>query len=375
MYAKLFTSESVGVGHPDKICDQISDLILDHILVQDPEARVACEVMATNRLIVIGGEITTTGYVDVVTTAWEVLKNVGYSENDFTVISSVNKQSPDINQGVDQKTGQIGAGDQGIMFGYAINETDQLMPLPITLAHALAKEAEKLRKNGQFKWAKADLKTQVTIDYSNNQTKIDTILMSVQHDANYDQKQFHNFIENQIMKKVALKYHLNIDFKVLINPTGKFVIGGPIGDTGLTGRKIIVDTYGGKGHHGGGAFSGKDYTKMDRSGAYAARWVAKNIVGANLATECEVQLAYAIGMSKPISIAIETFGSEKVAKNKIIAAISDVFDLSTNGIIKELHLKKAIYYQTATFGHFGKKDLPWEKLNKVNQLKSWVKKN
>ena len=376
MYKKLFTSESVGAGHPDKICDQISDAILDKILAKDKNARVACEVMASNRLIVIAGEITTTCYVDFVTTAWGVLKNLGYSENDFTIISNVNSQSPDINQGVDKKNGEIGAGDQGIMFGYAVNETPELMPLPITLAHALAERAETLRRSGKFKWAKSDLKTQVTIDYSKSKPQINSILMSVQHEKNYQKNKFYAFIKKQIMEHVAKKYKLNLDFKTYINPTGKFIIGGPIGDAGLTGRKIIVDTYGGKGHHGGGCFSGKDYTKVDRSAAYAARWVAKNIVAANLASEVEVQLAYAIGITKPVSISVETFGTEKVAINKIEKAIAKVFDLSPSGIIKSLDLKKPIYQKTATFGHFGRPKLnfTWEKTNKVIALKNEIKK-
>ena len=364
MYKQLFTSESVGAGHPDKICDQISDAILDEVLKQDPNARVAAEVMASNRLIVVGGEITTKAYVDIVSTAWDVLKVLGYSENDFTVISNVNSQSPDINQGVDREDGLLGAGDQGIMFGYANRETPELMPLPITLAHQLMARAEKLRREGKFKWAKSDMKSQVTIDYSGDKPIIDTILMSVQHEANYNKEEFKNFIIEKIMKYIAKKYNLNTDFKVFINPTGQFVIGGPIGDTGLTGRKIIVDTYGGKGRHGGGAFSGKDYTKVDRSAAYAARWVAKNIVAHNLADEVELQLSYAIGYHKPISIAVETFGTEKVSKEKIFEFINKYFDLSPAAIIKSLDLKKPIYKQTATFGHFGRPelDLPWEKI-------------
>ena len=374
MYSKLFTSESVGAGHPDKICDQISDAVLDRVLAQDPNARVAIEVMASNRLIIIGGELTTKGYVDVVETAWSILTVLGYSENDFTVISNVNSQSPDINQGVDKKDGDIGAGDQGIMFGYAVNETPELMPLPITLSHALASRAESLRRKGKFPYAKSDIKTQVTIDYSGKKPRIDTILMSVQHEAKYKKTEFFKFIKKNIMEYVAKQYKLNADYKVFINPTGKFVIGGPIGDTGLTGRKIIVDTYGGRGRHGGGAFSGKDYTKVDRSAAYAARWVAKNIVAAGLATEAEVQLSYAIGVSKPISIAVETFGTETVDHAKIEKAVSKVFDLSPGAIIKDLNLKTPIYLQTATFGHFGRPDLdlPWEKLNKVSALKKAI---
>ncbi|MCK5807023.1 MAG: methionine adenosyltransferase [Mycoplasmataceae bacterium] len=376
MYKKLFTSESVGAGHPDKICDQISDGVLDQVLAGDSEARVAIEVMASNRLIVIGGELTTTGYVDVVKVAWDVLSKLGYSENDFTIISNVNSQSADINQGVDKKDGDIGAGDQGIMFGFANTETEELMPLPITVAHALTNRAETLRLNGKFPYAKSDMKAQVTIDYSGDKPTIDTILMSVQHAVDYKKEEFSDFIKKEIMVYVANKYNLNTDFKVFINPTGKFTIGGPIGDTGLTGRKIIVDTYGGMGRHGGGAFSGKDYTKVDRSAAYAARWVAKNVVAAKLASQVEVQLSYAIGVSKPISISVETFGTETVNKEKIEEAISNVFDLTPSGIINALGLKKPIYLQTATFGHFGRPDLdlPWEKLNKVDALKKEINK-
>ncbi|CAM9108565.1 methionine adenosyltransferase [Mycoplasma todarodis] len=370
MLKKLFTSESVGAGHPDKICDQISDAVLDECLRQDPESRVACEVMASNRLIIIGGEITTKAYVDIIQAAWGVLSKLGYSENDFTVISNVNSQSPDINQGVDREEGAIGAGDQGIMFGYATNETPELMPLPITLAHALVRKAETMRLNDEFKWAGSDMKAQVTIDYTNQKPIIDTILMSVQHSEDYDQEMFHTFIIENIMKEVARQYKLNEDFKTLVNPTGKFVIGGPIGDTGLTGRKIIVDTYGGMGRHGGGAFSGKDYTKVDRSAAYAARWVAKNIVAAKLADKAEIQLSYAIGVEQPVSLSLDTFGTEKVDKDKILEAVQKVFDLSPRGIIESLKLKTPIYSKTSAFGHFGRTDyeFEWEKTNKINEL-------
>ncbi|NQZ29119.1 MAG: methionine adenosyltransferase [Mycoplasmatales bacterium] len=371
MLKKLFTSESVGAGHPDKICDQISDAVLDECLRQDSESRVACEVMASNRLIIIGGEITTKAYVDIIQAAWGVLSKLGYSENDFTVISNVNSQSPDINQGVDKKEGAIGAGDQGIMFGYATNETPELMPLPITLAHALVRKAETMRLNNEFRWAGSDMKAQVTIDYTGQKPIIDTILMSVQHSEDYNQKEFHAFIIENIMKEVARQYKLNEDFKTLVNPTGKFVIGGPIGDTGLTGRKIIVDTYGGMGRHGGGAFSGKDYTKVDRSAAYAARWVAKNIVAAKLADKAEIQLSYAIGVEQPVSLSLDTFSTEKVDKDKILEAVQKVFDLSPKGIIESLKLKTPIYSKTSAFGHFGRTDyeFEWEKTNKINELK------
>ena len=372
MYKEFFTSESVGVGHSDKICDQISDAILDKILKQDSEARVACEVMASNHLIVIGGEITTSGYVDVVKTAWNILKILGYTENDFIILSNVNSQSQDINKGVDRKKGKMGAGDQGTMFGYASRETPEYMPLSIVLAHNILKLAEKLRKKETFKWARSDMKSQVTINYSNKKPTISNILVSIQHDAKYDSKKFKHFIEEKILKVVARQYKLNTNFKILINPTGRFVIGGPNGDTGLTGRKIIVDTYGGRARHGGGSFSGKDYTKMDRSGAYAARWVAKNLVAANLVDEIEIQISYAIGVSKPTSISIDTFGTEKIKRSKIKKIISKVFDLSVANIINELDLKKPIYLQTATYGHFGRDDLnlPWEKLNKLKQIKN-----
>ena len=331
--------------------------------------------MASNRLIVIGGELTTTGYVDVVKVAWDILSRLGYCENDFTIISNVNSQSADISQGVDKESGVIGAGDQGIVFGFANTETEELMPLPITIAHALTSRAESLRFDGKFPYAKSDIKAQVTIDYSGTSPSIDTLLMSVQHDENYDKKIFYNFIKKEIMEFIAIKYKLNTNYKIFINPTGKFVIGGPIGDTGLTGRKIIVDTYGGMGRHGGGAFSGKDYTKVDRSAAYAARWVAKNIVASGFATQVEVQLSYAIGISEPISISVETFGTELINKDKIEESISAVFDLTPGGIIKSLGLKNPIYLQTATFGHFGRPDLdlPWEKLNKVVELKEKIK--
>ena len=332
--------------------------------------------MASNRLIVIGGELTTSGYVDVIKVAWDILSKLGYSENDFTIISNVNSQSVDINQGVDKKDGDIGAGDQGIMFGFANTETEELMPLPITIAHALTNRAEALRLEDKFPYAKSDMKAQVTIDYSGEKPSIDTILMSVQHAVDYKKEEFSDFIKKEIMIYVANQYNLNADFKIFINPTGKFTLGGPIGDTGLTGRKIIVDTYGGMGRHGGGAFSGKDYTKVDRSAAYAARWVAKNVVAAGLATQVEVQLSYAIGISKPISIAVETFGTQTVENEKIEEAISNVFDLTPSGIINALGLKKPIYLQTATFGHFGRPDLdlPWEKLNKVSELQKEVNK-
>ena len=373
----LFTSESVGKGHPDKICDQISDKVLDAVLEKDKDARVAIEVMATNRLIVIGGELTTKTYVDIVKLAWEVILDLGYTEDDFSILSNVHSQSPDINQAVDKKNSkEIGAGDQGIMFGYATNETKNYMPLPISIAHELVKKCEQERKKDND--IKSDMKSQVTIDYNDPKNpKLHTVLMSIQHGENISNKKFEEKIIKKVVDPVVKKYFpkLNYKYKTYINPSGKFLIGGPIGDTGLTGRKIIVDTYGGAAAHGGGAFSGKDYTKVDRSAAYAARWVAKNLVAAGVADEIEIQLSYGIGLTKPISINVETFGTSKLSENKIIDIINKVFDLSPSGIIKDLDLKKPIYYQTSFYGHFGRDDLdlPWERLNKVNQIKKLIK--
>ncbi len=375
----LFTSESVGKGHPDKICDQIADKILDAILVQDANARVAIEVMATNRLIVIGGELTTSTYVDVVQLAWGVLLDLGYNENDFSILSNVHAQSPDISQAVDKIDSQeIGAGDQGIMFGYATNETDSFMPLPIIIAHDLVKTCEELRVLGD-KDIKSDMKSQVTIDYRDAKNiKIHTVVMSIQHSENIQLDKFRTKITEKVIQPTIKKYFPNINYEYIvhINPSGKFVIGGPIGDTGLTGRKIIIDTYGGATRHGGGAFSGKDYTKVDRSAAYAARWIAKNLVASGIAKEIEIQLSYAIGLSKPISIDIETFGSSSYTDEQIIEVINNVFDLSPSSIIRDLDLKKPIYYQTSFYGHFGRKDLnlPWEQINKVEEIKKYISK-
>ncbi len=375
----LFTSESVGKGHPDKICDQIADKILDAILVQDANARVAIEVMATNRLIVIGGELTTSTYVDVVQLAWGVLLDLGYNENDFSILSNVHAQSLDISQAVDKIDSQeIGAGDQGIMFGYATNETDSFMPLPIIIAHDLVKTCEELRISGD-KDIKSDMKSQVTIDYHDAQNiKIHTVVMSIQHSENIQLDKFRTKIIEKVIQPTIKKYFPNINYEYIvhINPSGKFVIGGPIGDTGLTGRKIIIDTYGGATRHGGGAFSGKDYTKVDRSAAYAARWIAKNLVASGIAKEIEIQLSYAIGLSKPISIDVETFGSSSLTDEQIIEVINNVFDLSPSSIIRDLDLKKPIYYQTSFYGHFGRKDLnlPWEQINKVEEIKKYISK-
>ena len=370
-HQNLITSESVGAGHPDKICDQISDHILDVCLKGDPTSRVACEVFASNHLIVIGGEITTKSYVDVVKCAWDVVLPLGYNENDFTIISNVNSQSPDISQSIDKKDGQIGAGDQGIVFGYATNETPSLMPLSIVLAHALVKRAETLRLQGKFKWGKSDMKSQVTINYDNVKKPVDTVLMSIQHDEKYNKKEFEAFVKKEIIEKVLKEHKVNTDPTIIINPSGKFIIGGPIGDTGLTGRKIIVDTYGGISRHGGGAFSGKDCTKVDRSGAYMARYVAKNIVAAGLADKCEVQLAFGIGLPEPIALYVECFNTNKVPLKQIIDIINEVFDLSVAGFIKQLDLRKPQFRALATYGHFGREDLKvkWEQTDKVNAIK------
>ncbi|WP_322936103.1 methionine adenosyltransferase [Mycoplasmopsis cynos] len=372
---KLFTSESVGKGHPDKLCDQISDAILDAYLTLDPSAKVAIETMASGHNIFIAGEVKSTANIYVIEIAINILKSLNYFTTQTSIITDIRKQSSDITMGVELENYEIGAGDQGIMFGYATNETDTYMPLAITLAHELVKKAETLRANGKFKWAKADMKTQVTVDYSDpNQTKIDTVLMSVQHSTKYVENEFKNYIKNEIILPTLNEYNLSEPDKILINPTGQFTIGGPIGDTGLTGRKIIVDTYGGASRHGGGAFSGKDATKVDRSAAYAARWVAKNLVAAGVADRLEIQLSYAIGIAQPVSVMVETFGTEKIDSQTILSIIDEVFDLTPKGIIDVLELRKPIYAKTSYFGHFGRKDVefPWEKLNRVEQIKTFI---
>ncbi|MFQ6792096.1 MAG: methionine adenosyltransferase [Thomasclavelia sp.] len=375
----LFTSESVSKGHPDKVCDQISDAILDACLKEDPNSRVACEVFATTDLIVIGGEITTLANVNYEQVARDVLKDIGYDESEkgidyrtCKVQVVLDSQSPDIALGTNEEVG--GAGDQGIMFGYACKETEGYMPLAISLAHHLVRYATEKKNSGEFKSARPDMKAQVTIDYSKAKPQIDTILMSIQHDPDFDEASFKQYIKENIMDAVVSKYDLNHDFKVLINPTGRFVIGGPHGDTGLTGRKIIVDTYGGAARHGGGAFSGKDPSKVDRSAAYMLRYIAKNIVAANLCDRIEIQISYAIGVKEPTSIYLETYGSEHVDKDVIIKAIKENFDLTPGGIIKSLNLKQPIYQKTAAYGHFGRNDLdlPWEKLDKVDVLKKYL---
>lgn len=366
----LLTSESVGKGHPDKICDQISDAILDECLKQDENSRVACEVFASNRLIVIGGEITTKAYFDAVKIAWDILIPLGYNENDFTIISNINKQSPDINQAVDKENSEIGAGDQGIVYGYATNETPNYIPLTLFLANQLLIKLEEKRKTNDNDFIKSDMKSQVTIDYSEKQPKIETMLISVQHSPFAKNSDIYKLC-SEIMDEVADENNLNLDFKKLVNPSGKFVIGGPIGDTGLTGRKIIVDTYGGIAKHGGGAFSGKDYTKVDRSAAYYARYIAKNLVAAGVADKLEIQLSFAIGITTPISIYINSFGTSKFSDNEIIEIINNVFDLRIKNMIDELELKKPQFKNLAVYGHFGRDDLnvKWEKLDKVPKIK------
>ena len=370
----LFTSEAVSIGHPDHVCDMISDSILDACLEQDKYARVACETMAKDEFVILSGEISTTANINVEQIAKDTIKKIGY---DYTprVLNLLSKQSPDIAQGVDKG----GAGDQGIMFGYANCETPEYMPLAITMAQDLVKLATKLRQNGEFPYAKPDMKSQVTLEYVEGETtKVHTILMSIQHSEDYNEEKFKNFIKNEIMVKVAEKYGLNTDFKVLINPTGKFVIGGPEGDAGLTGRKIIVDTYGGYAPHGGGAFSGKDPTKVDRSAAYMARYLAKNIVASGVAKEVLIQLSYAIGVAQPISIYIDCKGTNKVEEKKIIEAIYNNFDLSPKGMIETLHLRNPIYKETCNGGHFGRKyidernkiECPWEKLDCIDIFKN-----
>lgn len=380
MEKNLFTSESVSEGHPDKLCDQISDAILDECLRQDKYSRVACECFATTNLLVIGGEITTNAKVDYEAVARDVMRRIGYTSEDLGIDADtceikvvMDTQSSDIALGTNVEVG--GAGDQGIMFGYATNETETYMPLPISMAHELVRYASELRHNGTFKHARPDMKSQVTIDYTDeNNPKVDTILMSIQHDPDFNEEEFKTFIKEKIMKEVVRKHHMNEDYKVFINPTGRFVIGGPHGDTGLTGRKIIVDTYGGMARHGGGAFSGKDPSKVDRSAAYISRYIAKNIVAAGLCDRIEIQLSYAIGVKDPTSVHVDTYGTGKVADEVILDAIKKEFDLTPQGIIDTLDLLNPIYDPTAAYGHFGRTDVefPWEKLNKVEDLKKYL---
>ena len=381
----LFTSESVSEGHPDKVCDQISDAVLDACLKEDKNAHVACETFATGNYILIGGEITCKKIPNCEEIAKNVLKNIGYDRpelgTDYHTVKvdvKVKGQSQDINRGVSQtKDEDLGAGDQGIMFGYATNETEGYMPLPISIAHKLMREATRLRKEGKFLGARPDMKSQVTIDYTDpNNIRIDTILMSVQHDEDINEESFKRYIHDEIMVKVAKSFGLNDDFRYFINPTGRFVIGGPEGDTGLTGRKIIVDTYGGSSEHGGGAFSGKDPTKVDRSAAYMARYIAKNLVAAGVADRLQVQLSYAIGVSEPLSIAIKTYRTAKYSDTTILSIIRKVFDCRPGMIIKNFSLREPTfkYQELSNYGHLGRPDLdlPWEKLDKVEEIKKYL---
>jgi S-adenosylmethionine synthetase len=381
-YKKLFTSESVGPGHPDKLCDQISDAILDACLKQDSASRVACEVFVTTNLVVVGGEITTKAKVNYEAIVRETLKKVGYSNPKFgidakkcKILNVIKAQSADIKQSIDKKDPkELGAGDQGLMFGYATNETKSYMPWPIFLAHEILKLADKKRLNKQFKDAGPDMKSQVTIDYSNpKKPTIDNVLVSIQHSEKVNLDKFKSYISNNIINEVAKKYGFKTNFKHIVNPSGRFVIGGPEGDTGLTGRKIIVDSYGGMARHGGGAYSGKDATKVDRSAAYMARYIGKNIVAAGLAEKCEVQVSYAIGRALPTSLAVETFGTGTVKDYQLVDAITTIFDLTPAGIIATLDLNKPIYQKLATFGHFGRDDLKvkWEALDQVKKLKKY----
>ncbi|WP_337904785.1 methionine adenosyltransferase [Mesomycoplasma ovipneumoniae] len=375
--SKISVAESVGKGHPDKICDQIADSILDKLLAQDENSRVAIEVMASNRLIIIGGEISTNGYVDFIKTAWEILFEIGYTENDFTIISNVNNQSKEISSLVNRSQNSLGAGDQSIVYGFATNETKNFMPLGQSLAHTLVQKAEFYRKNGQFLQALADMKSQVEVVYDqNSQPKITKMLMSIQHLKNYDIARFRDFVLNKIMIPTAKEYGLNSDFKTFINQAGEFTIGGPIGDSGLTGRKIIMDSYGDAAHHGGGAFSGKDYTKVDRSGAYIARYIAKNLVAANLADEIEIQLSYQIGSEFPDLVNITYVKNPKFSTDQISQIIRDVFDLRLANLVSQLGLSKPIYKNLAVYGHFGRDDLDlsFEKTDYVEKIHQYLSK-
>ena len=395
MEKRLFTSESVTEGHPDKMCDAISDAILDALMEQDPMSRVACETCTTTGLVMVMGEITTKAYVDIQKIVRETVREIGYDRAKYGfdcdtcgVLTAIDEQSSDIAMGVDKaleakennmtddELDAIGAGDQGMMFGFATNETPEYMPYPIALAHKLARRLTEVRKNGTLPYLRPDGKTQVTVEYDENGKpfRLDAVVLSTQHDENVTQEQIHEDIKKYVFDEILPQEMVDADTKFFINPTGRFVIGGPHGDSGLTGRKIIVDTYGGYARHGGGAFSGKDCTKVDRSAAYAARYVAKNIVAAGLADKCEIQLSYAIGVARPTSIMVDTFGTGKLSDEKLVEIIREHFDLRPAGIIKMLDLRRPIYKQTAAYGHFGRTDLdlPWEKLDKVDVLKAYL---
>lgn len=388
----LFTSESVTEGHPDKMCDAISDAILDAIMKEDPMGRVACETATTTGLVLVMGEITTSAYVDIQKIVRDTVREIGYTRGKYgfdaetcAVITAIDEQSTDIAMGVDKaleaKMGEdeidaIGAGDQGMMFGYASNETEEYMPYPINMAHKLARQLTKVRKDGTLPYLRPDGKTQVTVEYNEEgkPIRIDAVVCSTQHDPEVTQEQIHEDIKKYVFDEIIPADMVDDETKYFINPTGRFVIGGPHGDSGLTGRKIIVDTYGGAGRHGGGAFSGKDCTKVDRSAAYAARYVAKNIVAAGLADKCEIQLSYAIGVAHPTSVSVNTFGTGKLSETKLVEIVRENFDLRPAGIIKMLDLRRPIYKQTAAYGHFGRTDvdLPWEHLDKVETLKKYL---
>lgn len=387
---RLFTSESVTEGHPDKICDQISDSVLDAILEKDPHARVACETCTTTGMVMVMGEITTNCYVDIPKVVRETIREIGYDRAKYgfdcdtcSVMTAIDEQSSDIAMGVDEalesRQGEkddveaVGAGDQGMMFGYATNETEEFMPAPIAMAHRLSRRLTEVRKNGTLQYLRPDGKTQVTVEYEHDKPKrIDAIVISTQHGEEVTLEQIQEDLRRHVIDYVIPAELLDENTKYYINPTGRFVVGGPQGDSGLTGRKIIVDTYGGMGRHGGGAFSGKDPTKVDRSAAYAARWVAKNLVAAGIADKLEIQLAYAIGVAKPVSIQVDTFGTGKVDEATIVNIVEKVFDLRPGAIIRDLDLRRPIYKQTAAYGHFGRTDanLPWEQLNKVEEIKA-----
>ena len=379
----LFTSESVSEGHPDKIADQISDAVLDEILKQDQYAHVACETFIKTGMVLVGGEISTTAWVDIEALVRKIVCNIGYNHSDMgfdanscDVLNAIGKQSPDINQGVSrQNPKDQGAGDQGLMFGFACDETDVFMPAPITYAHRLMKRQAEARKNGTLKWLRPDAKSQVTFLYNDDGSieGIDTIVISTQHDETVTNKEIHEGVREEIINKVIPQKWLTDKTKYFINPTGRFVIGGPMGDCGLTGRKIIVDTYGGYARHGGGAFSGKDPSKVDRSAAYAARYVAKNVVAAGLARKCEIQISYAIGVAEPVSLSVNTFGTGIVSEAKLVEIIRKTFDLRPYGLIEMLNLKRPIYLPTASYGHFGREEFPWEQIDKAEVLRHLAK--